>query len=160
MYGKQCENTCERYCTPNDNKTLCSEKTGMCLYGCDTGFKGIFCPNETEKQTSSSTAALGGGIGVGVVSLAVIVVVGLILLRRRTVNMSNRNTTPEKEPENLSTLYATVKKRRASHRENANEDSDNFHCVTFIENPNYQSPPPKRPFKERTPIVSEENLEI
>ncbi|XP_052763723.1 receptor-type tyrosine-protein phosphatase S-like [Mya arenaria] len=163
MYGKQCENICEKYCTPKDNKTLCSEKTGMCLYGCDTGFRGLFCPKviETVAETqTSSTAALGGGIGVGVVALAAIVVVGLILLRRRRVNMSNRRKTPEKEPENLSALYATVNKRRASHVENANEDSDNSHSVTFIENPNYQSPQPKRSVKERTPIFSEDNLEI
>ncbi|WAR16747.1 PTPRF-like protein [Mya arenaria] len=161
MYGNQCDNMCKEYCTPKDNKTLCSEKTGMCLYGCDTGFRGLFCPKviETVAETqTSSTAALGGGIGVGVVALAAIVVVGLILLRRR-VNMSNRRKTPEKEPENLSALYATVNKRRASHVENANDDSDNSHSVTFIENHNYQSPPPKRSVKERTPIFSEDNLE-
>ncbi|XP_052763406.1 uncharacterized protein LOC128205641 isoform X2 [Mya arenaria] len=159
MYGNQCENSCEGYCTPKDNKTLCSEKTGMCLYGCDTGFRGIFCPNVAENKTSS-TAALGGGIGVGVVVVAVIVVVGLILLRRRRVNMSNRSKPPEKEPENLSALYATVNKRRASNGENANDDSDNSHSVTFVENPSYQSLPPKRSVKERTPIFSEDNLEI
>ncbi|WAR16353.1 LOW QUALITY PROTEIN: PTPRC-like protein, partial [Mya arenaria] len=159
MYGKQCENICEKYCTPKDNKTLCSDKTGMCLYGCDTSSGGMFCTNVAEEQTSS-TAEFGGGIGGGIVAVAVIVVIGLIVLRRRRVNMSNRSKTPEREPENLSALYATVNERRASRWKNANEDSDNSHSVTFIENPNYQSPPPKRSVKERTPIFLEDNIEI
>ncbi|XP_052761802.1 receptor-type tyrosine-protein phosphatase T-like [Mya arenaria] len=112
-----------------------------------------------EEQTSS-TAEFGGGIGGGIVAVAVIVVIGLIVLRRRRVNMSNRSKTPEREPENLSALYATVNERRASRWKNANEDSDNSHSVTFIENPNYQSPPPKRSVKERTPIFLEDNIEI
>ncbi|WAR16840.1 PTPRU-like protein [Mya arenaria] len=89
---------------------------------------------ETEvEQQPSSIEALGGGICGGVVALAVIVVVGLCLLRRRRSKLS------KKETENLSALYATLKKGRASRAGNANADTDNFHSVIIIENPDYES---------------------
>ncbi|WAR16619.1 hypothetical protein MAR_031213, partial [Mya arenaria] len=80
-FGKQCENECDEYCLPKNNRTLCSETTGQCLYGCVPGYKGTFCPPGANK-TKPSTSALGWGVGGGVVALSVIVVVGLCLLRR------------------------------------------------------------------------------
>ncbi|WAR16836.1 PEAR1-like protein [Mya arenaria] len=155
-FGKQCEQACENYCTQKENRTVCSEKTGMCLYGCKERDNGSFCPlAQAEKQMS--TALLGGGVGGGVVALAAIVVVGLILLRRRRGNLSNKSERPEKERDNSCALYATVNKGRAHH---ANEDTDNLHSVTIIENTNYQSPPPKSSDKESMRILTENNLEI
>ncbi|XP_052763633.1 receptor-type tyrosine-protein phosphatase mu-like isoform X2 [Mya arenaria] len=152
-FGKQCENTCDEHCIKRDNNTLCSEKTGMCLYGCETGYKGTFCPQEEEKQTSSTI--LGGAVGGGVVALAVIVVFGLFLLRRRRTNSNNTNTTHNREPEN-SSLYATMNKEKANRAANANEATDDVHSVSMIKYPHYQSPPPK----ENTPILIEHNLEM
>ncbi|WAR16704.1 PTN3-like protein [Mya arenaria] len=158
-FGNRCEHTCEVYCKPKDNNTLCSENTGMCLYGCKTGYSGRFCPQEADKQTSS-TASLGLGIGGGVVVLSVIVIVGLFFILRRRVNLRNRSETPVREPENLSVFYATVSKGRASQVGYANGDTNNLHFVNNVENHTYQTPPPRRFVKERTPIISEENLEI
>ncbi|XP_052761955.1 receptor-type tyrosine-protein phosphatase T-like [Mya arenaria] len=155
-FGKQCEQTCENYCTQKENRTVCSEKTGICLYGCEKGDKGSFCPSAQAEQ-QMSTASLGGGVGGGVVALAAIVVVGLILLRSRRGNLSNRSERPEKEHDNSSALYATVNKGRAQY---ANEDTVNLHSVTNIENTNYQSPPPKSSDKDNTRIFTEDNLEI
>ncbi|WAR16835.1 LAR-like protein, partial [Mya arenaria] len=109
-FGKQCENTCDKHCIKQDKNTLCSEKTGMCLYGCETGYEGTFCPQDDEKQTSATT--LGGAVGGGVVALSVIVVLGLYLLRRRRSNSNNTNTTPKQESED-SSLYATMNKENA-----------------------------------------------
>ncbi|XP_052765396.1 receptor-type tyrosine-protein phosphatase epsilon-like isoform X1 [Mya arenaria] len=155
-FGKQCEQTCENYCTQKKNRTVCSEKTGICLYGCEKGDKGSFCPSAQAKQ-QMSTASLGGGVGGGVVALAAIVVVGLILLRSRRGNLSNKSERPEKEHDNSSALYATVNKGSAQY---ANEDTVNLHSVTNIENTNYQSPSPKSSDKENTRIFSDDNLEI
>ncbi|WAR16439.1 LAR-like protein [Mya arenaria] len=147
-FGKQCEQTCENYCTQKENRTVCSEKTGICLYGCEKGDKGSFCPSaQVEKQMS--TASLVGGVGGGVV--------GMILLRIRKDNLSNRSERPGKEHENYSGLYATVNKGRAQY---ANKDTVHLHSVTTIENTNYQSPPPKGSDKENTRILTENNLEI
>ncbi|WAR16777.1 PTPRC-like protein, partial [Mya arenaria] len=88
-FGKQCENKCDGSCSPKDNGTICSEKTGM------------------------------------------------------KVNLRNKRQTPETEPENLSALYATVNKGRTSQADYTNEDTDNLHSVTIIENTNYQSSPPQ-----------------
>ncbi|XP_052805472.1 receptor-type tyrosine-protein phosphatase S-like isoform X2 [Mya arenaria] len=131
----------------------------MCLYGCKTGYSGIFCPQEADKQTSSK-ASLGLGIGGGVVVLSVIVIAGLFFIQQRRVSLRNKNTTPVREPENLSVFYATVSKRRASQEEYANRDTNNLHFVNTVENHTYQSPPPKRFVKERTPIFPEDNVEI
>ncbi|XP_052763708.1 receptor-type tyrosine-protein phosphatase mu-like isoform X2 [Mya arenaria] len=158
-FGKQCENKCDGSCSPKDNGTICSEKTGMCLYGCQTGYKGRVCPQEAETQTSS-IAVFVGGVGGGAAALAAILVVGLILLRRRKVNLRNKRQTPETEPENLSALYATVNKGRTSQADYTNEDTDNLHSVTIIENTNYQSSPPQSSVKENMPILTEDNLEI
>ncbi|WAR16838.1 PTPRS-like protein [Mya arenaria] len=158
-FGNRCEHTCEVYCKPKGNNTLCSENTGMCLYGCKTGYSGMICPQEADKQTSSN-ASLGLGIGGGVVVLSVIVIVGLFFNQRRRVNLRNRSETPVREPANLSVFYATVSKGRASQVGYANGDTNNLHFVNNVENHTYQSPPPRRFVKERTPIISEENLEI
>ncbi|WAR16726.1 hypothetical protein MAR_031320 [Mya arenaria] len=40
----QCEKRCDENCIQKDNQTICSEKTGMCLYGCRTGYTGKVCP--------------------------------------------------------------------------------------------------------------------
>ncbi|WAR16678.1 TENX-like protein [Mya arenaria] len=132
-FGKQCENKCDDSCSPKDNRTICSEKTGICLYGCQNGYSETSCPQEAE--TSSRAVGFGGGAA----ALAAIVVVGLILLRQRKVNLRNQSNTPEKEPVNVSALYATVNKTRPSQAEYAQEDTDNLHSVTIIEN---TSPPP------------------
>ncbi|WAR16790.1 PTPRC-like protein, partial [Mya arenaria] len=74
-FGKKCENKCDDHCSPKNNSTLCFEESGMCLYGCQTGYRGRFC-HQVEavvEQHPSSIEALGGGIGGGVVALAVIV---------------------------------------------------------------------------------------
>ncbi|WAR16802.1 PTPRC-like protein, partial [Mya arenaria] len=71
----------------------------------------VVIETEADAQTSSR-AALGGGIGGGAVALAAILVVGLILFRRRKVNLRNQRKTPETEPENLSALYATGFRKR------------------------------------------------
>ncbi|WAR16871.1 hypothetical protein MAR_031465 [Mya arenaria] len=52
-FGKQCENKCEEYCKRKDNTTLCSEITGMCLYGCVNGYRGRYCP-KGEGQTQNT----------------------------------------------------------------------------------------------------------
>ncbi|WAR16256.1 PTPRC-like protein, partial [Mya arenaria] len=93
---------------------------------------------ETEAETqTSSRAVFVGGFGGGAAALAAILVVGLILLRRRKVNLRNQRQTPETEPENLSALNETVKKARPSQADYANDDTDNLHSVTIIENTNY-----------------------
>ncbi|XP_052761575.1 multiple epidermal growth factor-like domains protein 10 isoform X1 [Mya arenaria] len=66
-FGMQCENKCDDYCSPKDNITLCSERTGMCLHGCKTGYKGTFCPpvitTEAEQQPSSIASWFGNWWG-------------------------------------------------------------------------------------------------
>ncbi|XP_052763705.1 receptor-type tyrosine-protein phosphatase mu-like isoform X2 [Mya arenaria] len=162
-YGKRCENTCNGYCITQNNRTVCSEETGMCLYGCQTGYNGSFCPQVMEVEAEkhpSSTAAIGGGIGGGIIALAVIVIVGLFLLRKRRVNLGKKSQPPEKELENLSALYATVNKGRASQVDYANDNTGNFHSVTIIENPTHQNRPPNAPGKETSHTLTENNLEI
>ncbi|XP_052761525.1 receptor-type tyrosine-protein phosphatase alpha-like isoform X2 [Mya arenaria] len=162
-FGKQCENKCDGSCLPKDNGTICSEKTGMCLYGCQTGYKGRVCPQviETEAETqTSSRAVFVGGFGGGAAALAAILVVGLILLRRRKVNLRNQRQTPETEPENLSALNETVKKARPSQADYANDDTDNLHSVTIIENTNYLRSIQQSPVNENMPILTEDNREI
>ncbi|WAR16870.1 hypothetical protein MAR_031464 [Mya arenaria] len=87
MYGKQCENICAEYCTLIlDNKTLCSEQTGMCLNGCKTGYIGAFCPQDvgkTKERQTSLSAALGGGLGGGSALLIIIVIAGMFWFRKR-----------------------------------------------------------------------------
>ncbi|WAR16752.1 PEAR1-like protein [Mya arenaria] len=169
-FGKQCENACDAHCISNRDSTVCSEQTGMCLIGCDPGYRGEVCPEaystnkvietKTEKQTTTpSIATLGGGIGGGIVALSAIVILALFLHRRKG-NFSNKIETPEKEPENIATLYATVNKGRFYRAEYANGDTDNLHSVTIIDNHNNQSPPPTCSDKERAPILTEDNLEI
>ncbi|WAR16688.1 TENX-like protein, partial [Mya arenaria] len=159
-FGKQCENTCDEHCTPNENKTICSEKTGMCFYGCQTEYKGrIFIETEAGKQ-NWPIAALGVGIAGGVVVLAAIVVVGLFFLRRRRVNLKIKSKANEKEPENLLEMYPNVNNGRTTRAKNPKGDTDNFHSVTVIGIPNSQSPPTNRSGNERTPILTEDNLEI
>ncbi|WAR16664.1 PTPRS-like protein [Mya arenaria] len=159
-FGKQCENTCDEHCTPNENKTICSEKTGMCFYGCQTEFRGTFCPQvvfDTEAGKQNwSIAALGVGIAGGVVVLAAIVVVGLFLLRRSRVNLRIISKAHGKEPENLLEMYAKVN----NGTENSKGDTDNSLSVTVIGMPTYQSPTTNRSGNERTPILTEDNLEI
>ncbi|XP_052761631.1 multiple epidermal growth factor-like domains protein 6 isoform X2 [Mya arenaria] len=69
-FGMQCEKRCDENCIQKDNQTICSEKTGMCLYGCRTGYTGKVCP-QVERPTTLS-AALGGGLGGGILGLLVI----------------------------------------------------------------------------------------
>ncbi|WAR16771.1 TENX-like protein, partial [Mya arenaria] len=145
-FGKHCENTCDEHCTPNENKTICSEKTGM------------FIETEAGKQ-NWPIAALGVGIAGGVVVLAAIVVVELFFLRRRRVNLKIKSKANEKEPENLLEMYPNMNNGRTTRAKNPKGDTDNFHSVTVIGIPNYQSPP-TRSGNERTPILTEDNLEI
>ncbi|WAR16680.1 TIE2-like protein [Mya arenaria] len=114
---------------------------------------------ETEKQ-NWSIAALGVGIAGGVVVLAAIVVVGLFFLRRRRVNLKIISKAHEKEPENVLEMYAKVNNGRTTRAENAKGDTDNYHSVTVIGMPNYQSPSTNWSGNERTPILTEDNLEI
>ncbi|XP_052763712.1 receptor-type tyrosine-protein phosphatase kappa-like [Mya arenaria] len=161
-FGKHCENTCDEHCTPNENKTICSEKTGMCFYGCQTEYKGRFCPQIIETEAGKQNwpiAALGVGIAGGVVVLAAIVVVELFFLRRRRVNLKIKSKANEKEPENLLEMYPNMNNGRTTRAKNPKGDTDNFHSVTVIGIPNYQSPP-TRSGNERTPILTEDNLEI
>ncbi|WAR16674.1 TENX-like protein, partial [Mya arenaria] len=43
-FGNQCENRCDEHCISTAGSTICSERTGICLYGCELGYKGVFCP--------------------------------------------------------------------------------------------------------------------
>ncbi|XP_052761962.1 receptor-type tyrosine-protein phosphatase T-like [Mya arenaria] len=105
-------------------------------------------------------AALGVGIAGGVVVLAAIVVVGLFFLRRRRVNLKIKSKAHEKEPENLLEMYPKVNNGKTTRAKNPKGDTDNFHSVTVVGISNYQSPPTNRSGNKRTPILTEDNLEI
>ncbi|WAR16915.1 TENX-like protein [Mya arenaria] len=94
-FGKQCENKCDGSCSPKDNRTSCSEKTGMCLYGCQHGYRGRFCPkdvgNKSEKQTLL-TAALGRGLGGGIMALIILAIIAMVWFRKRRRSNTERNT--------------------------------------------------------------------
>ncbi|WAR16714.1 TENX-like protein [Mya arenaria] len=79
-FGKQCENKCGDYCLLKDNQTSCSEKMGMCLYGCRTGYTDKLCPQDEEPATLS--AALRGGLGGGILVLIIITMAVMWLLLR------------------------------------------------------------------------------
>ncbi|WAR16430.1 hypothetical protein MAR_031024 [Mya arenaria] len=79
-FGKQCENKCGDYCLRKDNQTSCSEKMGLCLYGCRTGYTEKLCPQDEEPATLS--AALGGGLGGGILGLIIITMAVMWLLLR------------------------------------------------------------------------------
>ncbi|WAR16351.1 hypothetical protein MAR_030945, partial [Mya arenaria] len=130
----------------------------MCLYGCQTGYRGRFCPQETEQPLS--IGSLGGRIGGGVIALSVIVVVGFVLIRRRRNKLSNKCKPSEKEHENLSAMDKTVKKGKPSRAEYANGETVNLHSVIIIENPEYESPPTNSSCKNKNPVLTEDSLEI
>ncbi|XP_052761985.1 receptor-type tyrosine-protein phosphatase F-like [Mya arenaria] len=73
---------------------------------------------------------------------------------------SRRSKLSKKETENLSALYATVKKGRAARAGNANADTDNFHSVIIIENPDYESLLTGSSDRKNTPYLTEDNLEL
>ncbi|WAR16623.1 TENX-like protein [Mya arenaria] len=99
-YGKQCENACDEHCLSNGNNTICSEQTGMCLFGCKPGYRGDFCPEEvgkTNERHTSLSAALGGGISGGITLLIIIVIVGMFWFRKRRRSHTELDTLENNE---------------------------------------------------------------
>ncbi|XP_052761958.1 uncharacterized protein LOC128204593 [Mya arenaria] len=67
----------------------------MCLYGCQHGYRGRFCPkdvgNKSEKQTLL-TAALGRGLGGGIMALIILAIIAMVWFRKRRRSNTERNT--------------------------------------------------------------------
>ncbi|XP_052761959.1 uncharacterized protein LOC128204594 [Mya arenaria] len=161
-FGKQCENTCDEYCTQNGNKTICSEKTGMFFTAAKPNTRGDFVLKllKQKRKTKLFNSSTWCWYCRRSLVLAAIVVVGLFLIRRRRVNLRIESKAHEKEPEIFLEMYAKVNNGSTTREENPKRDTDNFHSVTVIRPPNYQSPPTNRFGNEKTPILTEDNLEI
>ncbi|XP_052765493.1 multiple epidermal growth factor-like domains protein 11 isoform X2 [Mya arenaria] len=111
-FGEKCENKCDGSCSPKDNRTSCSEKTGMCLYGCQTRYKGKFCPkdvgNRSEKQTTLK-AALGCGLGVGIMTLIVLAIIAVFWFRKRRRSNTERNNSLHDARKDYDTVDANFR---------------------------------------------------
>ncbi|WAR16762.1 hypothetical protein MAR_031356, partial [Mya arenaria] len=144
----QCKNNtknepnCTLECSTTCNISVCGID-GTCTYGCITNTFRKKCVNRV------------GNVIIRLPNRKP----GKILSSGRN-KLSNKCKPSEKEHENLSTLYATVKKLKPSRAEYAYRETANLHSVIIIENPEYESQQTNSSCKSRNPVLTEDSLEI
>ncbi|XP_052252654.1 receptor-type tyrosine-protein phosphatase kappa-like [Dreissena polymorpha] len=166
-YGPSCEQSCPTNCASGGNGTRCTHATGVCLYGCNEGFKGNGCMEALKLDKSKDTvpvAAIGGGVS-AVVIVALVVVIGLFICFRRRSH-APKNETISVESNNASNssapVYAIVTRREhpVSVYENTSSVKANNTTVQ-VHNPGYtKSRLEPVSSSDGTSITTEDSLEI
>ncbi|KAH3713060.1 hypothetical protein DPMN_072825 [Dreissena polymorpha] len=166
-YGPSCEKPCPTNCGHSDNKTRCSNATGLCLFGCNEGFKGEDCMEAPKFENSKDTlpvAAIGGGVAACVISALVVIIVLFIYFRRRRPGPKNETipVASNNESNASAPMYALVTRREhpVSVYENTSSVKANNTTVQ-VQNPGYTKRhlEPVSP-RDGTSITTEDSLEI
>ncbi|XP_052250966.1 multiple epidermal growth factor-like domains protein 10 isoform X2 [Dreissena polymorpha] len=163
-YGPSCEQ-CPIHCARGANVTRCSHATGLCLFGCNEGFKGDGCMEALKLDNSKDTGPAIGGAVAAVVVVSIVVAVGLFIFVRRRTHRPKNETIPEASnnaSNSSAPVYASVQRREhpVSEYENTSSVKANNTPVQ-VHNPVYTNsrliPVSTR---DGNSIITEDSLEI
>ncbi|KAH9494725.1 Receptor-type tyrosine-protein phosphatase zeta, partial [Bulinus truncatus] len=125
-YGQNCTYNCSSFCsvTMDTSKNRCNHVTGVCLYGCVSGYTTSMC-SELISSDDPPAGAIVGPI-IAVIVVAVLIFVAIILWRRRKAAKRNAAYNGAKSFSQLSNSSQTSDKPLFSNIDNGSQDTSTY----------------------------------